>query len=47
MTPYTFTKSQELFRRSATCIPNGIYGHQSPAVLVPGAYPYFFERGAG
>jgi len=47
MTPYRFTKSQELFARAAAVIPNGIYGHQTPAMLVPGAYPYFFERGEG
>ena len=27
---YEFTKSQELFIRSAQVIPNGIYGHQTP-----------------
>ena len=47
MEPYRFDKSQELFARSAQHIPNGIYGHQTPLVLVPGAYPYFFERGEG
>ena len=47
MTPYSFTKSQEMFTRAAQCIPGGIYGHQTPLMLVPGAYPYFFERGAG
>ena len=44
---YEFSKSQDLFIRSAAVIPNGIYGHQTPLVLVPGAYPYFFERGEG
>jgi glutamate-1-semialdehyde 2,1-aminomutase len=47
MGAYQFTKSQELFARAAQVIPNGIYGHQTPAMLVPGAYPYFYERGAG
>jgi glutamate-1-semialdehyde 2,1-aminomutase len=47
MSPYQFTQSEELLRRSARCVPSGIYGHQSPTVLVPGAYPYFFERGQG
>lgn len=28
-------------------MPGGIYGHQAPALLVPGAYPYFFARGRG
>jgi glutamate-1-semialdehyde 2,1-aminomutase len=45
--PYEFTRSQQLFERSARVIPNGIYGHQTPAVLVPGAYPYFFAHGEG
>ena len=47
MEPYQFAKSQELFARAARYIPNGIYGHQTPALLVPGSYPYFFERGQG
>lgn len=47
MQPYRFDKSQELFVRSMAHIPNGIYGHQTPLMLVPGAYPYFFERGRG
>ena len=47
MALYEFTKSQDLFARSIRVIPNGIYGHQTPMVLVPGAYPYFFERGQG
>ena len=47
MGPYRFTKSQELFARSAQYVPNGIYGHQTPALLVPGAYPYFFDHGEG
>jgi glutamate-1-semialdehyde 2,1-aminomutase len=47
MQPYTFTKSQELFARAARYVPNGIYGHQTPAMLVPGSYPYFYERGQG
>ena len=47
MPAYQFTRSQELLTRAAKVIPNGIYGHQSPVTLVPGAYPYFFERGQG
>jgi len=47
MKPYSFTKSQDLFARAGQCIPNGIYGHQTPMMLVPGAYPYFFDRGDG
>jgi glutamate-1-semialdehyde 2,1-aminomutase len=47
MPPYQFTRSEELLQRAKHCVPHGIYGHQSPMVLVPGAYPYFFERGEG
>jgi len=47
MQPYQFTKSQALLERSARVIPGGIYGHQTPAVLVPGSYPYFFAHGQG
>ena len=36
-----------LFERARRVVPGGIYGHQSPVMLVPGSYPYFFERGQG
>jgi glutamate-1-semialdehyde 2,1-aminomutase len=36
-----------LFGRAWQVVPGGIYGHQSPTMLVPGAYPYFFTRGEG
>ncbi len=39
----TFT----LFERAMRVVPGGIYGHQTPALLVPGSYPYFFARGDG
>lgn len=44
---YQFTRSQALFERASRVVPNGIHGHQSPTVLVPGRYPYYFQRGAG
>ncbi|MBN2360898.1 MAG: aminotransferase class III-fold pyridoxal phosphate-dependent enzyme [Deltaproteobacteria bacterium] len=48
MKTYTFAKSQALFRRAAQVIPCGIYGHMSPAPLVPPtAYPFFAARGKG
>ncbi len=47
MTHRGFARSQELFARASKVIPGGIYGHQSPMMLVPGQYPYFFDRGAG
>ncbi len=39
--------SRALFERALRVVPGGIYGHQSPRMLVPEAYPYFFARGAG
>jgi glutamate-1-semialdehyde 2,1-aminomutase len=39
--------TQALFERALRVVPGGIHGHQSPAMLVPGAYPYFFARGDG
>lgn len=36
-----------LFERSARVIPGGIYGHTAPALMVPGAMPYFAERASG
>jgi glutamate-1-semialdehyde 2,1-aminomutase len=48
MRTYTFDRSQALFRRAAKVVPCGIYGHFSPAPLVPPtAYPFYAERGAG
>ncbi|MBI1817831.1 MAG: aminotransferase class III-fold pyridoxal phosphate-dependent enzyme [Deltaproteobacteria bacterium] len=47
MSHRSFARTQELFERAARVVPGGIYGHQSPVMLVPGAYPYFFERGDG
>jgi glutamate-1-semialdehyde 2,1-aminomutase len=41
------TQSEALLERARRVIPGGIYGHQSPAMLVAGAHPYFFERGQG
>ena len=42
-----FRRSEELYERARRFVPAGIYGHQTPRMLVEGAYPYFFERGAG
>jgi glutamate-1-semialdehyde 2,1-aminomutase len=43
----SFPKSEALFARALRVVPGGIYGHQSPAMLVPGAYPSVFARGEG
>jgi glutamate-1-semialdehyde 2,1-aminomutase len=42
-----FRRTEELFARARRVVPGGIYGHQTPRMLVEGAYPYFFERGEG
>jgi glutamate-1-semialdehyde 2,1-aminomutase len=42
-----FRRSEELYARARRFVPAGIYGHQTPRMLVEGAYPYFFERGDG
>ena len=48
MQPYHFSKSQELFQRAARVIPCGIYGHFSPAPLVPAtAYPFYTTKAEG
>jgi glutamate-1-semialdehyde 2,1-aminomutase len=42
-----YRETEALFARAWQVVPGGIYGHQSPTMLVPGAYPYFFRRGEG
>jgi glutamate-1-semialdehyde 2,1-aminomutase len=42
-----YRRSLELFARAAEVIPCGIYGHTSPAVGLPGAFPYYAERAEG
>lgn len=42
-----YTRSVELFRRADAVIPGGIYGSKSPGFVVPGSYPYYFDRGEG
>lgn len=44
---YTFDESMRLFARAARVIPGGIYGHESPALTVPGFFPYYTQRAAG
>jgi glutamate-1-semialdehyde 2,1-aminomutase len=45
--PGRFRESEALLARARRVVPGGIYGHQSPDLLVRGAYPAFFARGAG
>ncbi len=47
MEPGRYRESAALFARAERVVPGGIYGHQSPATLVPGAYPSFFARADG
>lgn len=44
---YSYPKSKELFARAARVIPWGIYGHMSPTLQVPGAFPYYTTRAEG
>ena len=40
-------ESERLLERARRVVPGGVYGHQSPRMVVAGAYPYFFERAEG
>ncbi|MEN8186784.1 MAG: aminotransferase class III-fold pyridoxal phosphate-dependent enzyme [Bacteroidota bacterium] len=45
---FDYKKSNELFERAVEVIPNGIYGHFSPAPLIPAsAYPFYIEKAEG
>jgi len=41
------SESEGLLERARRVVPGGVYGHQSPRMVVSGAHPYFFERAAG
>jgi glutamate-1-semialdehyde 2,1-aminomutase len=45
--PDRYRRSRELFARAAKVIPGGIYGHASPAVALPNAFPYYAVRASG
>jgi glutamate-1-semialdehyde 2,1-aminomutase len=45
--PGRYRETEVLFARAVKVVPGGIYGHQAPTMLVPGAYPYFFARAEG
>jgi len=48
MKTYEYPQSSALFQRAAKVIPCGVYGHFSPAPLVPvTSYPFFGERAQG
>jgi glutamate-1-semialdehyde 2,1-aminomutase len=43
----SFPKSMALFERARRVIPGGIYGHTTPAQLVPTEFPYYATRAEG
>ena len=48
MRTYAYPGSLVLYERAAKVIPCGIYGHYSPAALIPPtAYPFFSQRAKG
>ncbi|MFZ5569517.1 MAG: aminotransferase class III-fold pyridoxal phosphate-dependent enzyme [Thermodesulfobacteriota bacterium] len=48
MQTYQYPKSQEWFKRAARVIPGGIYGHFSPAPLIPATdYPFYTAKASG
>ena len=40
-------RSRQLFERARQVIPGGIYGHATPALVAPGASPYYAQRAEG
>ena len=42
-----YARSRNIFERAEQVIPGGIYGHVSPAAVLPGRSPYFAARGEG
>ena len=44
---YKFNSSVELFKRAVEVIPGGIYGSKAPGFVIPGSYPYYFNKGKG
>lgn len=48
MKTYKYSATQKLFRRASEVIPCGIYGHYSPAPLVPPTdYPFYTSKAKG
>ncbi|HDP26245.1 MAG TPA: aminotransferase class III-fold pyridoxal phosphate-dependent enzyme [Deltaproteobacteria bacterium] len=44
---YSFQESKRLISRAVRVIPQGIYGHLTPVITVPGSYPYYVSRAKG
>ena len=48
MKTYNYSATQKLFKKASQVIPCGIYGHYSPAPLVPATdYPFFTSKAKG
>lgn len=48
MKTYKYPKSKKMFDRASRVIPCGIYGHLSPAPLIPAdAYPFYASKALG
>jgi glutamate-1-semialdehyde 2,1-aminomutase len=47
MSDARLSASRALLERAKRVVPGGIYGHQSPRMLVDGAHPFFFTRAKG
>ncbi len=48
MKTYSYKKTQAIFKKAAQVIPCGIYGHYSPAPLVPATdYPFYVAQAKG
>ncbi len=48
METFKFNKSRELFEKAVKVIPCGIYGHLSPAPLIPvTGYPFYADKAKG
>lgn len=44
---HKLSASGALYERANRVIPGGVYGHQSPVLTVPGAFPAFAQRAEG
>jgi len=48
MDTFKFAKSQELYQKASKVIPSGLYGHFSPAPLIPATdYPFYISHAKG
>lgn len=47
MTADRHEKSRDWFERALRVVPGGVYGHQSPALLTRGHFPFFLDSASG